>query len=438
MGQGVCALCSVIHSFLRSFHFNFVHIYLMKKLLILSVVALCCLSCTQKKTVTVTVTNPLAEARSGEMVEISMTDVAQRLQLADTAQVIVLDAEDKQVPYQITYDDKLIFPVSVDSAATAVYTICTGTPQAVSVKACGRQYPERMDDMAWENDLVAFRAYGPALQATGEKGYGYDLFTKYNTTDPVLEEMYAKETNKAERARAKEIEKTDPKAAKELRQSLSYHIDHGYGMDCYAVGPTLGAGVAALMAGDTIIYPWCYKDYEILDNGPLRFTVRLEFNPLVVRGDSNVVETRLITLDAGSRLNKTEVSYSNLNQTMPIVAGIVMHEPGGAFKTDAEAGYITYVDPTTGPNNGKIFMGIAAPAKVNEAKTVLFSDAEKKQRNNADGHVLIISDYIPDSAYTYYWGYAWNRADIKTPEAWDAYMSSFARRVRTPLTVLVQ
>ncbi len=48
-------------------------------------------------------------------------------------------------------------------------------------------------------------------------------------------------------------------------------------MDCYAVGPTLGAGVAALMVNDTIIYPWCYKHQEILDNGPLRFTVKLEF-----------------------------------------------------------------------------------------------------------------------------------------------------------------
>ena len=59
------------------------------------------------------------------------------------------------------------------------------------------------------------------------------------------------------------------------------------------------------------------------------FTVRLEFNPLTVKGDSTVVETRLITLDAGSHLNKTAVSYSNLKETLPIVTGIVLHEPDG-------------------------------------------------------------------------------------------------------------
>ena len=379
--------------------------------------ALFCFACNDSRTVTVTVTNPLAMERSNEMVEVSMETVTDRLGLADTAQIVVLNADGQQVPYQITYDGKVIFPVAIAAGGTATYTIQTGTPEAFDVKACGRCYPERMDDMAWENDLVAFRAYGPALQTKGERGFGYDLFTKYNTTEPMLEAMYAKELNKETLAKIAELKKTDPKAAAELSRERSYHIDHGYGMDCYAVGPTLGAGVAALMVNDTIIYPWCYKNQEILDNGPLRFTVKLEFTPLTVKGDSTVVETRLITLDAGSHLNKTAVSYSNLKETLPIVAGIVLHEPDGAVVADAANGYITYVDPTTGPDNGKIFMGAAVPAVVKDAKTVLFSEKEKKERNNADGHVLAVSDYEPGSEYVYYWGFAWDKADIKTADA---------------------
>ncbi|BFL31231.1 DUF4861 domain-containing protein [Bacteroides stercoris] len=386
---------------------------------------------------TVTVTNPLAMERSNEMVEVSMETVTDRLGLADTAQIVVLNADGQQVPYQITYDGKVIFPAAIAAGGTATYTIQTGTPEAFDVKACGRCYPERMDDMAWENDLVAFRAYGPALQAKGERGFGYDLFTKYNTTEPILEAMYAKELDKETLAKIAELKKTDPKAAAELSRERSYHIDHGYGMDCYAVGPTLGAGVAALMVNDSIIYPWCYKNQEILDNGPLRFTVKLEFTPLTVKGDSTVVETRLITLDAGSHLNKTAVSYSNLKETLPIVAGIVLHEPDGAVVADAANGYITYVDPTTGPDNGKIFMGAAVPTVVKDAKTVLFSEKEKKERNNADGHVLAVSDYEPGSEYVYYWGFAWDKADIKTADAWNRYMADFAQKVRNPLTVKV-
>lgn len=399
--------------------------------------ALFCFACNDSRTVTVTVTNPLAMERSNEMVEVSMETVTDRLGLADTAQIVVLNADGQQVPYQITYDGKVIFPAAIAAGGTATYTIQTGTPEAFDVKACGRCYPERMDDMAWENDLVAFRAYGPALQAKGERGFGYDLFTKYNTTEPMLEAMYAKELDKETLAKIAELKKTDPKAAAELSRERSYHIDHGYGMDCYAVGPTLGAGVAALMVNDTIIYPWCYKNQEILDNGPLRFTVKLEFTPLTVKGDSTVVETRLITLDAGSHLNKTVVSYSNLKETLPIVAGIVLHEPDGAVVADAANGYITYVDPTTGPDNGKIFMGAAVPAVVKDAKTVLFSEKEKKEHNNADGHVLAVSDYEPGSEYVYYWGFAWDKADIKTADAWNRYMADFAQKVRNPLTVKV-
>lgn len=410
----------------------------MKNLFLLCMTAFFCLACNESKTVTVTITNPLAMERSGEMVEVPMAEVSAKLNLADTAQVVVLDAENQQVPYQITYDEKLIFPATVAANAATTYTIQAGTPIDVELKACGRQYPERMDDMAWENDLVAFRAYGPALQERGERGFGYDLFTKYNTTEPVLETFYQNELNKDVRARMAELQKTDPKAAAELGRSISYHIDHGYGMDCYAVGPTLGAGVAALMVNDTILYPWCYNTQEVLDNGPLRFTVKLEFTPLTVKGDSSVIETRVITLDAGSHLNRTAVSYTNLQETLPIATGIVLHEPDGAVVADAADGYITYVDPTTGPGNGKILMGAAFPATVKEAKTVLFPAEEKKQRNNADGHVLAISDYEPGSEYVYYWGFAWDKADIKTPEAWNRYMAEFAQKVRKPLEVSIR
>lgn len=127
--------------------------------------ALFCFACNDSRTVTVTVTNPLAMERSNEMVEVSMETVTDRLGLADTAQIVVLNADGQQVPYQITYDGKVIFPAAIAAGGTATYTIQTGTPEAFDVKACGRCYPERMDDMAWENDLVAFRAYGPALQA---------------------------------------------------------------------------------------------------------------------------------------------------------------------------------------------------------------------------------------------------------------------------------
>lgn len=413
----------------------------MKKLFFLIAAVCVCFACTESKTVTVTVTNPTDSQRDGEMVEVAMSEVTGKLNLADTAQIIVVDADGKQVPYQITYDEKVIFPANVVANGSAVYTIKAGTPEAFAVKACGKYYPERVDDVAWENDLVAFRTYGPALQASGERAFGYDIWTKYNTTEPVVEARYAGELNPETLAKIAELRKTDPKAAQELYRSVSYHVDHGNGLDCYKVGPTLGGGTAALMVGDTIVYPYCYATQEILDNGPLRFTVKLVYNPLTVRGDSNVVETRMISLDAGSHLNKTAVSYSNLSSVTPLAVGIVLHEPDGAVTTDAANGYITYVDPTdnVNNNNGKIFVGAAFPATVKEAGTTLFSDREREElRGGADGHVLAVTDYELGSEFTYYWGSAWDKADIKSAADWNSYMAGFAQKVRNPLTVTVK
>ena len=85
----------------------------MKKIFLAVATALAMFSCSQKEPVTVTITNPLSIDRNGEMVEISMAEITGKLQLPDTAQVIVLDENGLEVPYQITYDDMLIFPASV-------------------------------------------------------------------------------------------------------------------------------------------------------------------------------------------------------------------------------------------------------------------------------------------------------------------------------------
>ena len=64
----------------------------MRNFLLLCMAALCCLACNDSKIVTVTVTNPLAMDRSDEMVEVSMTEISNLLNLADTAQISLWQA----------------------------------------------------------------------------------------------------------------------------------------------------------------------------------------------------------------------------------------------------------------------------------------------------------------------------------------------------------
>ena len=137
------------------------------------------------------------------------------------------------------------------------------------------------------------------------------------------------------------------------------------GMDVYAVGPTLGGGTAALLDSvGEIVYPYCYEGYEVLENGPLRFSVKLTYGPIKVDGDSAVVETRVISLDRGSWLNRTTVSYSGLSADKRVAPGIVVHRqnPEG-YHLDVENGFMSYADLTENAEagNGTIFVGIVSP-----------------------------------------------------------------------------
>ena len=385
---------------------------------------------------TVMVTNDQAFDRE-EMVEVPISEVAKKVQLIDEEQYIILDAEGNQVPYQITYDDKLLFQVNVKADAEAVYTVAVGEPVEAEALVYGRHYPERVDDIAWENDRTAYRAYGPALQAKGERAFGYDAWVK-RVPGLVVEQRYANELNpdtQAEIARLRKARKHDE--ADELYHSVSYHVDHGNGLDCYKVGPTLGCGTSALIQDDNILYPYCWKEYEIIENGPLRFTVRLTYNPFVVGKDS-VVETRIISLDKGSQLNKTVITYAGLTKAMPVATGLVIHpENPTAYALEGDKGYIAYADLTDNVNNGNgtIYVGAVMPAKVNEAKAQMFSDKEAKERG-ALGHVLAISSYKPESQYTYYWGSGWSKYGFDSMEEWTNYLDQYAQILRNPLKVI--
>ena len=117
--------------------------------------------------VTITVANSLPTPRSTELAEVDASLIQARLDGITT--FFITDADGKEVPSQITYDGKLIFPVGVPAKGKSIYYAQKGQPSVYEPKVFGRQFPERVDDMAWENDKVAFRCYGPALQRSGER-----------------------------------------------------------------------------------------------------------------------------------------------------------------------------------------------------------------------------------------------------------------------------
>ncbi|MDE6654253.1 MAG: DUF4861 family protein, partial [Muribaculaceae bacterium] len=252
-----------------------------------------------------------------------------------------------------------------------------------SVTAFGMTYPKRYDDLAWENDLVAFRAYGPGLK--DEKLYGYDIFLKRDTTAPILPKMY-----------------------EDFFNGISYHEDHGYGLDCYAVGPTLGAGATAIVEADgSLIYPGSFRKCNILVNGPKVFIASLIYEPLFIDGDT-ITEQRYIMLENGSNLNSTSVIYHGATKPLKIATGIAIHDDGPVI-IDENRMFMAYHEPTLGTDNGNVFMGAVFPKSVDDIRVV---------ENDGVKHLLAYTTYYPNSPYLYYWGYGWDRANVADMDSW--------------------
>ncbi|MDQ2862267.1 MAG: glycoside hydrolase family 88 protein, partial [Bacteroidota bacterium] len=193
----------------------------------------------------------------------------------------------EEIPYQLEYRGNknpvnVLMMVALAPGSKIYASITNEKPSDFTAKTYARFVPERYDDFAWENDRIAFRVYGKALEKIpNEMAYGQDVWAK-RTSELVINDWY---------------------------KTANYHVDHGQGMDFYDVGFSLGAGSSAPYIKDSIYYSKNFRRYKVLDNGPLRSTFQLFYDEWNVDGNS-VSESKTISLDAGSQLNKVETEYA--------------------------------------------------------------------------------------------------------------------------------
>ena len=411
----------------------------MKKTCLLTLACLLAATMSAADKVTITVSNPIPSVRM-EMVEVDVSVLQQKLQTEKD--LVVTDANGNELPSQITWDGKLIFQVGVAGKGKSLYYAQKGTPQSYEVKAKGRLFVERQDEFGWENDCVAYRVYGHG------GAVGYDLFNK-STPNLMLDYWYASEQNQEMRSVSQQLrERGYADLADQLYNAYSYHIDHGKGMDCYTVGPTLGGGANALLNADgSLFMPQCYESFEIVDKGPLRFTVRFTYPEQEIEGEK-VRETRIISLDAGSQFNRVNITYQGLSKPKKMAAGLVVHkENPTAYVLSQENGYMGYEDlgdasvytakyrDELGRQMGKIYVGLLFPSK--EITTTY----QQRENGIATGHILGITTYQPNITYTYYFGSGWNKnpnTDFHSLTDWEAHLSHAANCVRNPLKLSVK
>ena len=377
----------------------------------------------------VTIDNPTDEYRH-QVVELEAADVFKKLGIQGGRQFVVRDRARLELPYQLTYDGKVLIEADARAHTSAHITIERGVPGVYPAVCYGRIYPERKDDYAWENDRGAYRVYGPALQKTGERSYGVDVWSK-NTPELVVEQRYWIE-DVVMMPLVEKLRKENRPKGDSLYRINSYHHDHGRGMDLYQVGPTLGCGTPALMTdGDVMVYPYCFKDYQVLDNGPLRTTVQLDYHTTAVNGDS-ITEHRIVSLDKGSNFNKTVVWYDGITKPLKLASGFVIHsqqKDGVVVGKD----YLHYADPTdnTYYNNCLLYVGMLYPDGVSRTCQQPFAQPS----GGNEGHALGIQDNYLGERFTYYFGSAWSRYDVRTQAEWQQRIDWTLRQLRQPLEV---
>ncbi len=200
--------------------------------------------------VKVTVENPSSFDRLSELVEIPIDTIKGKLPLKDSLVYVVKTIDGTVIPSQVTYDRNIVFQPGLKAGESKSFVITTGEPQEFPAKTFGRFITERKDDFAWENDRVAFRAYGPSLVEIDGPSNGFDIWYK-KTNDLIIDKWY----------------KDD------LAGVRSYHNDNGEGLDNYDVKRSLGAGAMAPYVNGKLWLNENYASQEVLENGPLAYNI---------------------------------------------------------------------------------------------------------------------------------------------------------------------
>jgi hypothetical protein len=190
-------------------------------------------------------------------------------------------------------------------------------------------------------------------------------------------------------------------------------------MDYYHVGMSLGAGNIAPYVNDSIYYPANYRNWKVLDNGPLRSSFQLSYDPWIVNGEK-VQMTKTVTLDAGMQLSRIEVSFNfSKSDTLPVVVGIIKRNDPGSILLEQANGIMAYWEPTH-PQDGTTGVGC-----------LFFSPVKDVKVNSL--HLLSVSQVKNGQSFIYYAGAAWDRAKLITSApAWFNYLRNVKNLITTP------
>ncbi|HEY0997545.1 MAG TPA: DUF4861 domain-containing protein [Gemmatimonadaceae bacterium] len=363
--------------------------------------------------ITIDVTNPLPIPRQDETVAVEWTTLRALLpvlRITDAVRVLADGVELPSQPLDANGDgltDSLLFKADFWPRERRSIVIEAAAPRTPAAKRVHVRHDDPRDDIAWENDRIAYRIYGEGLKKTSSamSSSGIDVWVK-STRDLIVEKWYGKGHD-------------------------SYHVDTGEGADFYDVGETLGNGGTAIWRNDTLHRADNFKAWKIIANGPIRAIFELRYDPwnadgLVVR------EVKRFTIDAGENVYRQESTFERVNGPageIPYAIGEVKR-PGmvGIMSRAQPWAWLTGWGPVAPKNGGHGEMGTAvlvpAPRVTGWAET--------------KDHYLAITHATSGVPVVHYIGAAWTgtrAGDFRTPQDWWGYLDRTAQRLAAPITV---
>ena len=271
---------------------------------------------------------------------------------------------------------------------SAVILGLAGCKVAPEVKVMARYVPERADDFVFENNLVAGRFYGEALEGNPTSP-GVDIWVKL-PGKLVADQWY--------------------KGA--MEDPDYYHHNHG-GKDCYKVAVSLGGGASAPLLDGKLCYPTTnYRSYEMLEEGADQVVFVLHYPAWQASETVSVSLDKKVTVVPDSYFCRVEDTYIFTGaETLTIAAGVNRH-PAQETLVDEELGSGSYAlwehasDQSIEPEDG--FLGVA----------VVVPDAGTSFVTEDGIHGLCTREIHSGEAFRYSFGSCWSKGEIKDAATW--------------------
>lgn len=276
--------------------------------------------------------------------------------------------------------------IAIILAAIAVFCSCNSNTEP---KVMARYVPERMDDFIMENNLIAARIYGQALEGNPTSP-GIDVWVKMPGA-LVADEWY--------------------KHFQLDGDEEYYHHNHG-GKDCYKVAVSLGAGASAAVVDGKLILPSTnYRSYDILEQSADKVVFVLHYPQWEADGLKISLDKK-ITVTADTHFFKCEDSYNfeGAEQLM-VVAGINRHTALQTIEeelceSDRYALWEKASDTHAEPEDGRIGVAVYVP------------EAQMRGLLADESHGVCGRVVSSGETFTYYFGNCWSAADIKNAADW--------------------